>query len=207
MPLGPASGDINFILGMERFCRIFNNTFCPLLFGRFVILGLCSNRTGLRLVHVLHALQMQAFSLMAGLSARTASHSRLARWTVMKLSASTVPFTTTTAWLEIFLMKTSFARTEFLLGRKWEKIENCIVSLYKRYKHHLHWSVRCFIFFQNSVPCLWHISHYHRGVMDLFSFPLHVSTWIQTRVFFFPPFSSFISFTQFVLEFYIIRSV
>ena len=44
---------VTFILGMKRFCAIFNNTFCPYLFGRFVIfMGLCSNRTGLRLAHV-----------------------------------------------------------------------------------------------------------------------------------------------------------
>ena len=71
---------VTFILGMERFCRIFNNTFCPLLFSRFVILGLCSNRTGLRPAHVWHAVQMQVFSLMAGLSVRTASHT--ASWRV-----------------------------------------------------------------------------------------------------------------------------
>ena len=72
---------VTFMLGMERFCRIFNNTFCPLLFGRFVILGLCSNRTGLRLAHVhVTCFADASVSLMAGLSVRTASHT--AGWCV-----------------------------------------------------------------------------------------------------------------------------
>ena len=113
----------------------------------------------------------------------------------MKLSASIVPFTTTTAWLEILLVKTSFARTEFLLGRKWEKIENFIVSLYKRYKLHLHWSVRCFCFCKIQLPCL---------VYDTLPpgcygsvFISIASTWIHTQFFFF----------VFVFQFYIIHPV